>query len=122
MSEKFRHKDIQQIMHIHCACGEECTELPYIGENGNWFVGGEDTGVQARGETGSTGPKGSQGEKGEKGERGETGPKGEKGDQGEMGAAGIPGAPGAAGSLGSWELLFQGAAESASKTYAPNSP
>lgn len=78
MSEKFRHKDIQQIMHIHCACGEECTELPYIGENGNWFVGGEDTGVQARGETGPTGPKGFQGEKGKKGERGETGPKGEK--------------------------------------------
>ena len=31
---------------------------PYIGENGNWFVDGEDTGVLASGEKGDTGDKG----------------------------------------------------------------
>ena len=37
---------------------------PYIGENGNWFVGELDTGVQARG---AQGPKGEQGPKGDTG-------------------------------------------------------
>lgn len=35
-----------------------CAEAPYIGENGNWFVGGEDTGVAANGIKGDTGPQG----------------------------------------------------------------
>lgn len=33
-------------------------ESPYIGENGNWFVGGRDTGVNASGIKGDTGPQG----------------------------------------------------------------
>lgn len=37
---------------------------PYIGENGNWFVGELDTGVQAQG---SQGPKGEQGPQGDTG-------------------------------------------------------
>lgn len=37
---------------------------PYIGENGNWFVGELDTGVQAQG---AQGPKGEQGPQGETG-------------------------------------------------------
>lgn len=37
---------------------------PYIGENGNWFVGELDTGVQAQG---AQGPKGEQGPKGDTG-------------------------------------------------------
>lgn len=37
---------------------------PYIGANGNWYIGTTDTGIKA------------------------TGPKGEKGDQGDTGAAG----------------------------------
>ncbi|MDR2888425.1 MAG: hypothetical protein LBV33_01115 [Lachnospiraceae bacterium] len=32
--------------------------LPTIGENGNWFTGGEDTGVAAKGEPGPQGPPG----------------------------------------------------------------
>lgn len=47
---------------------------PHIDENGNWFLGEEDTGVPARG------PVGLQGEPGEAGEKG---PKGDKGDTGE---------------------------------------
>ena len=46
---------------------------PHIGENGNWFVGELDTGVQARG---------AQGPKGEQGPKGDTGATGAKGDTG----------------------------------------
>lgn len=50
-------------------CGTD-GQTPYIGENGNWWVGDTDLGVPA------TGPKGDQGEKGEKGEQGEAGTNG----------------------------------------------
>lgn len=43
---------------------------PHIGENGNWFVGELDTGVQARG---AQGTQGAQGPKGEQGPQGDTG-------------------------------------------------
>ena len=43
-----------------------------IGENGNWFIDGVDTGVSAKGEPGGNGESGSQGEPGEKGEDGLT--------------------------------------------------
>ena len=46
---------------------------PHIGENGNWFVGELDTGVQAQG---------AQGPKGEQGPQGDTGATGAKGDTG----------------------------------------
>ena len=50
---------------------------PYIGENGNWFVGELDTGVQAQG---------AQGPKGEQGPQGDMGATGAKGDTGATGA------------------------------------
>lgn len=53
--------------------------VPSIGENGNWWVGNKDTGMQAQGE---------QGPQGEKGPQGEQGPRGEQGPQGEQGPAG----------------------------------
>lgn len=62
-----------------------------IGENGNWVVEGEDTGVAAQGPKGD---KGDKGDPGKDGDRGQTGPKGdpgadgkdgEKGDQGDRG-------------------------------------
>ena len=62
---------------------------PYIGENGNWFVGELDTGVQAQG---AQGPKG---EQGPQGDTGATGPKGEQGPQGDTGATGAKGDTGA---------------------------
>lgn len=65
---------------------------PHIGENGNWFVGELDTGVQAQG---AKGPKGDQGPKGEQGPQGVQGPKGEQGPQGDTGATGAKGDTGA---------------------------
>ena len=46
------------------------TPVITIGENGNWYVDGVDTGVKAQGEKGDTG---SQGEKGDKGDSGKDG-------------------------------------------------
>ena len=71
---------------------------PYIGENGNWFVGELDTGVQAQGAQGpkgEQGPQGAQGPKGEQGPQGVQGPKGEQGLQGDTGATGAKGDTGA---------------------------
>ena len=65
---------------------------PHIGENGNWFVGELETGVQAQG---AKGPKGDQGPKGEQGPQGVQGPKGEQGPQGDTGATGAKGDTGA---------------------------
>lgn len=50
-----------------------------IGDNGNWYVNGKDTGTAARGEKGD---KGDTGERGERGFQGETGEPGETGDPG----------------------------------------
>lgn len=50
-----------------------------IGANGNWYVDGKDTKVQAKGE---------KGDKGDKGDKGATGAKGNKGDKGDKGDAG----------------------------------
>ena len=64
---------------------------PYISENGNWFVGELDTGVQAQG---------AQGPKGEQGPQGAQGPKGEQGPQGAQGPQGVQGPKGATGPQG----------------------
>ena len=47
--------------------------VPYIGANGNWWLGDTDTGVWAKGVKGDTGATGPQGEKGETGDKGDTG-------------------------------------------------
>lgn len=70
---------------------------PYIGENGNWFVGELDTGVQAQG---AQGPKGEQGPQGAQGPQGVQGPKGEQGPQGDTGATGPKGEQGPKGDTG----------------------
>ena len=56
---------------------------PFIGENGNWWIGEIDTGVKAAGIDGTDGVNG---EKGDKGDPGEKGDKGEKGDPGQNGS------------------------------------
>ena len=78
-------------------------ETPYIGTNGNWYIGNTDTGKPARGATGAKGDKGDTGAKGDpgdkgdkgdvgaKGEQGIQGEQGEKGDKGDKGEQGIPG-------------------------------
>lgn len=82
---------------------------PNIGPDGNWVVGGVDTGVSAtgpRGEQGPIGPAGPQGEKGDPGEQGlqgiqgETGPQGPQGSKGDTGAQGLQGPKGDQGEPG----------------------
>ena len=76
---------------------------PNIGPDGNWVVGGVDTGVSAtgpRGEQGPIGPAGPQGEKGDPGEQGPAGPKGDTGEQGPQGPKGDTGAQGLQGPKG----------------------
>ena len=57
--------------------GEAAT--PTIGENGNWYINGEDTGKPSRGEDGTPGADGQDGAPGEKGDPGEPGEDGEDG-------------------------------------------
>ena len=54
---------------------------PFIGENGNWWIGTTDTGVKA------AGVDGEKGDKGDKGDPGEKGDKGDKGDAGQNGGS-----------------------------------
>ena len=48
-------------------------ETPYIGVNGNWWIGDTDTGVPATGKDGQDGAPGSQGPEGHQGEPGKDG-------------------------------------------------
>ena len=52
---------------------------PHIGDNGNWYLGDEDTGVAAKGAKGDTGAQGPKGDPGAKGDTGAQGPKGDDG-------------------------------------------
>ena len=47
--------------------------IPYIGDNGNWYINNSDSGKPSRGEQGPKGVQGPQGEKGDKGDKGDTG-------------------------------------------------
>ena len=67
---------------------------PHIGDNGNWYLGAEDTGKPSRGE------KGEKGDTGAAGPRGETGPQGTPGKDGANGKDGKPGEKGADGAPG----------------------
>lgn len=62
-----------------------------VGEDGHWYIDGEDTGVDAQGPKGD---KGDKGDPGEDGERGQTGPKGDPGTDGKDGEKGDKGDPG----------------------------
>ena len=75
---------------------------PFIGENGNWWIGETDTGVKAAGVDGDKGDKGDKGAPGEKGEKGDTGEKGDKGEKGEKGDKGDKGDKGQNGSCAGW--------------------
>lgn len=85
---------------------------PTIGDNGNWYLGDEDTGKPSRGEkgdkgetgatgaTGPAGPAGADGKDGAQGEKGDTGAQGPAGPQGETGPAGPAGPTGPKGETG----------------------
>ena len=47
-------------------------KTPYIGDNGNWYIGADDTGKPSRGAKGDKGEKGDKGAKGDKGDTGAT--------------------------------------------------
>lgn len=48
-------------------------KTPYVGDNGNWYIGTDDTGKPSRGAKGDKGEPGSPGAKGDKGDKGDTG-------------------------------------------------
>lgn len=75
-------------------------KTPHIGDNGNWWIDDEDTGIHAQGEQGETGPQGTTGETGSQGATGETGSQGTDGLQGEIGPQGVDGIQGATGETG----------------------
>ena len=66
--------DLVQLSDITGAKGDpgENGITPTIGENGNWYLGDEDTGKPSRGEKGDPGQKGDPGDKGDPGQTGET--------------------------------------------------
>lgn len=47
-------------------------ETPYVGDNGNWYIGTNDTGKPSRGAKGDKGDTGAKGDKGDKGDPGAT--------------------------------------------------
>lgn len=60
-------------------------QTPRIGENGNWWIGEQDTGIPATGPQGRQGTPGQKGDPGEKGETGAAGPSGKNGVDGKDG-------------------------------------
>ncbi len=64
-------------------------KTPYIGDNGNWWIGEIDTGVKAKGDKGDKGDQGEAGQQGPKGDKGDKGDQGETGQQGPKGDAGV---------------------------------
>ena len=71
---------------------------PHIGDNGNWYLGDEDTGVVAKG------AKGDAGTQGPKGATGPAGPQGPAGAPGKDGTAGADGVTPHIGDNGNWYL------------------
>lgn len=61
---------------------------PHIGENGNWYIGENNTGKPSRGATGAKGDAGATGPAGPVGPRGPAGANGKDGARGEKGADG----------------------------------
>lgn len=78
--------------------GEAAT--PTIGDNGNWYINGVDTGKPSRGETGANGAPGDKGDPGPAGPAGPEGPEGPAGPAGADGATGKNGEDGAPGADG----------------------
>lgn len=78
--------------------GEAAT--PAIGDNGNWYINGADTGKPSRGPQGPRGEQGPAGADGAKGDPGAEGPQGPQGDPGPEGPRGPEGPAGPAGTDG----------------------
>lgn len=84
--------------------------VPYIGENGNWYIDGKDTGVPARGKDGKDGKDGQEGKDGRDGTDGRDGADGQDGSDGSDGQDGIHGVDGQdgkspyIGANGNWHI------------------
>lgn len=61
---------------------------PQIGENGNWWIDGQDTGVAAKGKDGQDGQDGQDGEDGQDGQDGQDGTNGQNGESPVIGVDG----------------------------------
>ena len=79
-------------------------KTPYVGDNGNWYIGADDTGKPSRGAKGEKGEKGDTGAQGIQGEQGIQGVQGEKGEKGDTGAAGADGKTPYVGDNGNWYI------------------
>ncbi len=75
-------------------------QTPFIGENGNWWIGTLDTGVQAAGQDGTNGKDGAPGKDGTNGTDGKDGAPGKDGAAGADGKDGINGTDGKDGTNG----------------------
>ena len=108
------------------ANGKDGTDgkTPYVGDNGNWYIGADDTGKPSRGAKGDKGEKGDKGAQGIQGEQGIQGVQGEKGEPGSPGAKGDKGDPGATPNLtiGSVTTLEAGQNATASMGGTAESP
>ena len=91
-------------------------KTPYVGDNGNWYIGADDTGKPSRG------AKGDKGEKGEKGEKGAQGIQGERGIQGVQGAKGDKGDTGATPNLTIGSVTTLDAGQNATASITGESP
>lgn len=76
--------------------------LPQIGDNGNWWISDKDTGISAKGEKGDKGESGTAGANGSQGAPGATGATGERGADGKDGAKGADGQSPYIGENGNW--------------------
>ena len=88
-------------------------KTPYVGDNGNWYIGADDTGKPSRG---------AKGDKGEKGDKGDPGSPGAKGDKGEPGAKGDKGDPGATPNLTIGTVTTLEAGQNATASITGESP
>ena len=75
-AEDVEMPDGKRLSDLDLSAGKD-GQTPFIGANGNWWIGETDTGVQAQGETGPQGKQGPQGDPGEAGADGKTPVKGE---------------------------------------------
>jgi len=114
MSETLNVPTIQGPTGPTGAMGED-GQSPYLGENGNWWIGEVDTGKVAQGEAG---PQGIQGPTGSTGVTGVTGLTGVTGITGPTGVTGVMGPTGITGSTGPAEVtLFASYFRNSSATY-----
>jgi hypothetical protein len=94
-------KDSNVKIYNCCEDSSDCyKKIPTIGENGNWFIDGDDTEISAKGKRGKTGPMGPRGKQGHTGPQGEIGPAGPQGLTGAQGYAGPTGPQGLKGDTG----------------------